>query len=97
MEPNNKASVTFQVGPYVHNCSERAIELLQIARELLAYVKQGKIEHFPADDAFYKDRKKIVTTLDKGSAQRIIAEAQRMEMEALEMIKAYGLPDYETK
>ena len=67
---------------------EKVTELMQQAAELRAYVADGKIEHFAAEHYSHKAYRRITATLDRGTAMRIITEAERMEEQAAEM-RAY--------
>ena len=67
---------------------EKATELMQQAKELRAFVAEGKIEHFAQEHYSHKAYRRITATLDRGTAMRIITEAERMEEQASEM-RAY--------
>lgn len=67
---------------------EKATELVQQAQALRDYVAEGKIEHFAAEHYSHKAHRRIVATMDKGTAMRITTEAERMEEQAADM-RAY--------
>lgn len=81
---------TYAVDCYVHNCVERARELFEIAKELRAFATAGQIEHFPEDCNRFPERKKMVVSMDKNTAARIFDEAKRMELEARQIMIAFG-------
>ena len=67
---------------------EKSVELIQHAENLRRFVAEGKIEHFAREHYSPKQFRKIVATLDKGTAARIITEAEKMEEQAADM-RAY--------
>ena len=67
---------------------EKSVEMLQQADNLRRFVAEGKIEHFASEHYSPKQFRKIVATLDKGTAARIITEAEKLEEQAADM-RAY--------
>lgn len=67
---------------------EKLVELLQQAENLRRFVAEGKIEHFAREHYSPKQFRKIVATMDKGTAERIITEAEKLEEQAADM-RAY--------
>ena len=67
---------------------QKATELIQQAQALREFVAAGKIEHFAAEHYSHKAHRRIVATMDRGTAMRIITEAEKMEEQAADM-RAY--------
>ena len=93
-EPTKRAATPMSHQPSARYFEEpqitwqKATELAQQAQALRDYVAEGKIEHFAAEHYSHKTYRRIVATLDKGTAMRIITEAERMEEQAADM-RAY--------
>ena len=93
-EPTKRAATPMSHQPSAHYFEqpqitwEKATELIQQAQALREFVAAGKIEHFADEHYGLKTYRRIVATMDKGTALRIITEAERMEEQAADM-RAY--------